>query len=221
MSRSYPSELRSDAKTNLEVVIETLDVRPPSRILEPVSFGDEVARAWFGVMTQACCRNKGDPPTWFRRRYDWGPAEWPVTWSDAIKTSVSDCGLFAALALEAWTVLGESAALVQVVELYNESSCRHWQARWVSRERPPDWLFAPYVYHECVAVLQAPACNVKIRLWDPTNACWMNERASAGYGAVRAVRLFGNPGSPSSVSWNRQSVPVDRWIVLEERHRKT
>src|SRR5829696_6133350 len=61
-----------------------------------------MAREWlFGTdHSQLNGQHRLMGPRWLRKRYEWGPSQWPMTWCQALEQESLDCGALAALTRE-------------------------------------------------------------------------------------------------------------------------
>jgi hypothetical protein len=104
---------------------------------------------------------------------------------------------------------------VQLIERFDSSATNHWNRTWLARASLTDWTLVPYVYHEGVAVLEGNS----VHLWDPTDACWIDDKATAGYAALQAVRICPAIDGPAlsqraSLLWTGREVRIGAWTAL-------
>jgi hypothetical protein len=152
-------------------------------------------------------------PRWLRERFKWGPTRWPIHWCEAVKEKVIDCGVHSALAHEAFTARGLTAFRVQVVQRYSPDSVTQWRLKWQSENASDHWLIDDLIYHEANALLIGPG---EVRIWDSSAGWWLNERQTAGYGSVAAVRVCADPATDVGgvLNWGGNALEINAWSRL-------
>lgn len=195
------------------------------------------ARLWFRARARAEAAMFSGPPVWLRARWRWGPRTWPLHWCEVMHGTSADCGAFACLAAEALGHIGISAWPVQVIEQFNDSAAAAWRHSWDECTGRTSWVFRSLVYHEVVAVSQAggptqeccsgagSGAETPVRLWDPTDSCWVELRPPGSYAGHLAVRVCpGSEGTPAPgpvslrrFAWGRLRLLEGTWVLLPER----
>jgi hypothetical protein len=150
-------------------------------------------------------------PRWLRRKYNWGPSQWPMSWCQAVEQDELDCGALAAVTREVFTARGVLCHSVQLVQQYSEETTNHWSTKWTKHPASTHWIQGALIYHEACAV-QISANE--IRIWDPSAACWVNPKQAGGYGSVLALRLTTDTDDAGLFSWAHHEIPSGEWHVL-------
>src|SRR5215213_1904491 len=151
-------------------------------------------------------------PRWLRRKYKWGPSQWPMTWCHAVEQASLDCGALAAISREIYTVRGVDCHSVQLIQQYSEETTSHWSAKWITHPASTHWIQGALIYHEACAV-QIRANG--IRIWDPSAACWLNPKQFGGYGSTLAVRLTTDTVGVQTFSWAHHEIRSKEWQILQ------
>lgn len=174
------------------------------------------ARSWF-----ACFARSHDLPVtrsqrlagprWLNRCWSWGPSSWPIHWCKVVTQTTIDCGVFAALAREAFRVKGVSAHAGQVIRQLNPESVAHFERLWAGRPGTFGWTADRYVYHEVTVVLADDEAHGMPRamVYDATDGHWLEPDGERGYGRDIAIRA----DLEQHASWGRFSIN-DQWVEL-------
>ncbi len=199
---------------DIRLFVRSCQQRRPSRIsTHKDAECCRIAKAWFLAMDLTLGAGVGliAPPTWIRKRYEWGPTAWPLYWCDAVHSGELDCGALNALSMEALSARGVAVTAIQLVQEFSQSASLHWRRRWESAGRWDGWARGQYAYHEACAILDGPRLDV----WDPTDNAWIEPSASRGYSAVNACRL---PflTTRESVEWRGRRLNPRRWTILTD-----
>jgi hypothetical protein len=170
-----------------------------------------IAREWFSSMDVSLRdSDRYAGPVWLRERYAWGPNRWPLYWCHAVASSGLDCGALAALARHVFSSRGVQALPVQSVHRFPVHNIRHWVSTWEQAGVACEWVSGDLVYHETCAIrLQG-----QIRIWDPTDNCWMAD-SSYGYGSVVALRIVADD---ASVVWEGRELATNEWVSSDLTH---
>ena len=175
----------------------------------------ETARHWFRGMDFAQLNSGGirSGPRWIRKRYDWGPSQWPLHWCDALNAEVIDCGAHAALAQEAFEARGLASFRAQFVQAYDGRAIDQWRTRWDEAEVSDHWLGDRYIYHEGNALF---VDQNEVKLWDGSSGTWLNPGQTRGYGSLLACRLMApsSATNPCYVTWGRHRLYFNEWLKL-------
>jgi hypothetical protein len=154
-------------------------------------------------------------PRWIRDRFAWGPSSWPLHWCEAVESAQLDCGALSALTREIYLQRDVAAVAAQVIQRYSAQTVAHWRRKWRTGFGYFDWLAEDLIYHEVVGVLLNGAV---VKIWDPSNACWIAHDHTRGYGATLEIRLM--PPSPALggavVHWGDRQLRLGSWNDLEE-----
>lgn len=169
------------------------------------------ARAWFHAMDRSHWRGQG-APAWIRRRYDWGPTQWPLHWCEAVAAEELCCGAQAALTIAAFHARGIDAIPVQLVQRYQAHDVPHWHSRWARGGANPAWASEGLVYHEACAVRD----DDRLRVWNPTATAWVAPDHLQGYASVVAIRVGGAVPDARAVSWGSMRLPLGAWASTAE-----
>lgn len=153
-------------------------------------------------------------PRWLRKKYEWGPSQWPMTWCHAVEQDSLDCGALAAISSEIFTVRGVDCFPVQLIQRYSEDTTSHWSAKWTAHPASTHWIQGELIYHE--------ACGVRtraneIRIWDPSAACWVNPKQFGGYGSILALRLTTGATGAQTFSWEHHEIASKEWQILQTK----
>jgi hypothetical protein len=181
--------------------------RVPSTLADHGTACCAEARAWFLAMDRAMWRGQGGP-AWIRRRWDWGPTQWPLHWCEAVEAKELCCGAQAALSLAAFRARAIEAIPVQLVQRYQAHDVPHWHSRWTRGGANPGWAADGFVYHEVCAVLDADG---RLRVWNPTATAWVSPENVSGYGSIVAIRAGGATPDGRAVTWGVLQLPLGEW----------
>jgi len=146
-------------------------------------------------------------PRWLARRYAWGPTQWPIAWCQAVAAEAIDCGVFGAFALEVFRAKGVDAYPGQVLRTYAEASTTHWRHKWAAVPEAFNWIGARVVFHE-VTIVQVTSSVA--RIYDPTDAVWLDPGVRDGHGSHVAVRSE----APVAVTWGAHRLAHGQWTQI-------
>jgi hypothetical protein len=150
-------------------------------------------------------------PRWLRRKYDWGPSQWPMSWCHAIEQESLDCGALAALSRGVFEARKVTCHPVQLIQKYNEDTTEHWFKEWTDHPASTHWIDGELIYHEVCAVETA---ENEIRVWDPSSGWWANPKHVGGYAAVRAVRVITSLSANKTIRWGNHTFQTGGWHVI-------
>ncbi len=150
-------------------------------------------------------------PRWLRRKYKWGPSQWPMTWCHAVEQDSLDCGALAAITREIFTVRGVDCHSVQLIQQYSEETTSHWSAKWTDHPASTHWIQRALIYHEACAVQVG---ENEIKIWDPSAACWVNPKQFGGYGSILALRVTTDSAEVGKFFWAHQEIVPGEWQIL-------
>jgi hypothetical protein len=150
-------------------------------------------------------------PRWLRRKYEWGPSQWPMSWCYAIEQEKLDCGALAALSREVFAARGIRCHAVQLIQKYTEDTTEHWLKEWSDYPASTHWINGELIYHEACAVEVA---QNEIRVWDPSSGWWANPKHVGGYAAVCAVRVMTSPAENKTIRWGDHNLAGGTWQVI-------
>lgn len=170
------------------------------------------ARSWLLCMSKSfefsnTNTQKIIAPTWLNSFYKWGPSKWPIPWCEVVKNKTIDCGVFAAFAKEIFEFSGFEAYSGQVIQHYSQQSLYQIKQNWEAAGYKPKWLTDSCVYHEVCAIRIS---HDEVKIYDPTDALWLDPDKNSGNGAVLSLRLE----LPMSMRWGQHSLAQDQWLDL-------
>jgi hypothetical protein len=199
-------------RADIETVIARWDF-PPSEISDHGRRCCADAQDWFALMDRSSSKDRAAPvtPAWMNHRWTWGAGRWPLHWCQAVRMKELDCGALAAFARRALEGRSVPHATVQLVQLYTDEACAHWERTWSAEGGSTRWLAPPLVYHEAVA-LEHPATG-EIQLWDPSRGRWMDEPEVIGYGTNVAARVWPGPGWKRPLAFGGSTLVDGAWSV--------
>jgi hypothetical protein len=190
--------------------------RVPSSIACHVANCCGMAKAWFTAMDRARWESNGPfpGPAWIRKKWEWGPAKWPLHWCEAVVAARLDCGAFAALSREAFDARRLETAPVQLVQSFPGEAYRHWERMWAARHVWDGWACDGFAYHEATAVFR----DGRMHVWDSTDNVWISPENTVGYAATVAIRL--HPlvhaiGDSHDARWGEHLVPFSVWHTFD------
>jgi hypothetical protein len=169
----------------------------------------EIARNWLTAMDYSQL-NSGSifsGPRWITARYSWGPTKWPIHWCEAVNEKSLDCGAQSAVAHELFKMRGVQSYRVQLVQQFTKDTTRQWAERWSKEDTSIYWIDENLIYHECCAIRIK---KNEIKIWDGSACCWVNSKQFAGYGAVRAVRIF-DERDEGALIWGDHIINANKW----------
>ena len=185
---------------------------PPSLISHHGKSCCEIARAWFTAF-DCSSLNGGSAftgPRWLRQRFEWGPTRYPIHWCDIAKRKTLDCGAHSALAHEIFAGRGVRSFRIQIVQEFSPSAVRQWGTIWDAEDARTDWIDGDLIYHEGCAILPYSG---ELKLWDPSSAWWIDPENIAGYGGIRALRVFA-PHKFKHLKWGEHVITPNEWIIF-------
>ena len=175
----------------------------------------QIAREWILAMDYSQL-NAGDAltgPRWLRHQYTWGPSKWPIHWCEAVTQKTLDCGALADLAHQVFLARGVQSYRAQLIQQFSEQACSQWRHKWEEEECSPHWIKEDLIYHEGCAIRIG---TDKIKLWDASAGWWVNPQQSAGYGSLRALRIFApETDARASFVWGAHLIRPNRWQRIE------
>ncbi len=175
------------------------------------------ALAWFESMDAAGRGEAPDsiPPLWLGQQYAWGPHAWPIHWCEAAAADHLDCGALAAVAAHLMQRRGCAVVRVQLVEMFSSQNVDCWSALWQRADLPCEWAANDIVYHEAVGLVDSET----LRIWDPTDARWLDPDEPRVYGSAHAIRITSEGDMPCKVRWGNNTVATGEWFVLHPQTR--
>ena len=196
------------SKAAKERAINAWTSRSPSCLSHHQDDDCPIAMHWLVAMDRSLGGSIGSSvgPVWLRELFDWGPSHWPLFWCDIPSARALDCGALAAISVAMFRARALTCASVQMVQIFAEHDADHWRRKWSKRNVDTDWMRGPLVYHEGCAVVSA---HGEMRLWDPTDAVWIEPDQIEGYAATVAVRVHGTPGlDQSTLQWGTRLLRI-------------
>jgi hypothetical protein len=126
-----------------------------------------------------------------------------------------DCGALAALGRYAVELAGGVALAVQLVERFDRSAVENWRNAWGDVPGLLPWTWEHLIYHEAIALVDGP----RVSLWDTTDACCIDGKATAGYDSLAALRISPVDGlrarsQLTSVFWQGRWLGLGVWHPL-------
>lgn len=186
----------------------------PSKLVRHDQGCCQCALAWFrGVDAQeSFIDGRWQPPSWLRRRYEWGPARWPIHWCDVPQMERLDCGALAAVAVHLYQMRGHRAVPVQLALRYPVHALQQWSAMWERQGLASDWIAGRLCYHEACGVIH----DSELQVWDPTENRWLEPPSSRNdaFGAVVSLRLFPGDEAQEELQWAGIRVRTGVWRSL-------
>ncbi len=212
-------KVESKHHSELRVAISRWTYSSPSTLLHHGKTCCSIAREWL-FATDKSQLNGHDQlmgPRWLRRRYEWGPSQWPMTWCYAVEQKFLDCGALAALSREVFAARGVTCYAAQLIQRYTEQTTDHWFSEWTDHPASTHWIQGALIYHEACAVEIAPN---EIRIWDPSAGWWANPKQNGGYSSILALRVVTSPGNQvTSLNWGEHEIGPDVWQTVQTRDR--
>lgn len=190
----------------------------PSAMLHHGRSCCSIAREWLFSMdhSQLNGHHKLMGPRWLRKRYNWGPSKWPMTWCQAVEQKQLDCGALAALSREIFVARSVGCHAVQLIQQYTEETTGHWSTKWSHYGASTNWIQRTVIYHEACAV--EIAIN-EIKIWDPSAASWVNPKQIGGYGSILALRLVTNSTQKAKpVTWRHHQIKSEEWQIIKTNY---
>lgn len=197
------------SKTDIRTIISQLHSRSVSTLSRHEDDCCAIAAAWFDTSASAHASTSPGPPVWLRQRWNWGPCQWPHYWCEVMRNETADCGVLAALAHRCFALSGRRGVRVQLLEQFDQSAASHWSAMWSEVPGVEPWIFGEVVYHEAAGVL---ADDGGLRIWDPTDSCWVEARSETGRGAIVALRVVSDEESEPDCQWKQRRLRGNVWI---------
>ena len=112
---------------------------------------------------------------------------------------------------EVFTIRGVKSYRVQLVQRYSRVATEQWSNSWVGDGVPTLWLNKGLIYHEgCATVLG----DNEIEVWDPSSGCWIDPKASDGYGALLALKVNASKKT-RKLTWGKFIIEPNVWRTLE------
>ncbi len=149
------------------------------------------------------------PPTWLRKKFEWGPHPWPLYWCSLPNMKALDCGGLAAVATHLTHMRGQSATSVQLVLRYPSYAAEQWLQMWKRKSLSTSWIANGLCYHEACGVLQGD----HIFLWDPTENRWLDPPMSASdvFASVMAIKVPRLGSGSCSLYWGDIPIHCGIW----------
>jgi hypothetical protein len=202
--------------TELNAALERWRYSPSSVILHHGKSCCTIAREWLFRTdhSQLNGQHRLTGPRWLRKKYDWGPSQWPMTWCQALEQDSLDCGALTALTREIFVTRDVICHSVQLVQQYSEATTSHWSTKWADHPASTHWIHGALIYHE--------ACGVEvgtdeIRIWDPSAGWWANPKQFGGFGSIVALRITTNNGHLGLMRWGEQQIGSE-WQIIEHAY---
>lgn len=186
--------------------------QPTSRLLEHKDPCCKIARCHLLAMARSFDFRitEGQSTTgmhWLQSHFKWGSNPWPLYWCQAMKRKTIDCGVFAEFAKTIFEAKGYEVFHAQIIEKSSNAATAHYANRWIRESGNFEWIGHGFIYHE---ILGVTCPNDTTRLFDPTDAVWLNPRSISGFGCPIAVRSeFFTP-----LLWGPYNLLPDRWTEL-------
>ena len=174
----------------------------------------QIAREWFAGLTRAHQALDGDSLSWTREYWAWGAHSWPLHWCELAATRNIDCGALAAVASEALRVAGTESVNIQTIERFDDSATETWREAWKGYGGG-DWVSGCFACHEVVGVMIDKSPH--LRIWDPTDGCWIEDRPTRGYASAVALRITSDPATSASralFEWRGAIIAPNEWHLL-------
>jgi hypothetical protein len=173
-----------------------------------------IAREWLFSTdhSQLSGQNQLTGPRWLRRKYDWGPSQWPMTWCYAVEQDSLDCGALAAMSRAVFDARGVLCHSVQLIQQYSEDTTSHWSAKWVDHPASTHWIQGRLIYHEACAIALS---GNEVRIWDPSAGWWVNPKQFGGYGSIVAMRVLTEHPVADSFVWGANVIAGNKWEIIQ------
>jgi hypothetical protein len=202
-----------NGKRSPKAVFERWKDWAPSAISHHGRICCEIAREWI-TATDYSSLSGGhmmQGPRWLRHKFRWGPSSYPLFWCGAVRKEMLDCGALAALAHEVFTIRGVKSYRVQLVQRYSRVATEQWSNSWTGDGVPTLWLNKDMIYHEGCATA---AGKNEIKVWDASGGCWIDPKASDGYGALLAIKINASPKT-RTLAWGKYMLDPNVWRTLD------
>lgn len=205
-----------DVDKEIDEAIRRFRQKEPSHILDHGKECCTAAREWFVALDKSFLAYSSilSGPRWIRLRWSWGPVRWPLYWCQIPTSKALDCGALAALARTAFESRGLVTFPVQLIEWFSAQDVCHWRRKWQIVSRSPDWISGNLAYHEACAVVVRES---RIKIWDPTDSCWIGPSKAVGYAATVAARFDVPSSSLEILRWEDVVIHPSVWIKLGKR----
>mgnify|MGYP001069271709 CR=1 FL=1 len=200
----------SDALTKLAQYLPT-----PSRISHHGEPCCQRALAWLhGVDAVNSYRDAHwYPPTWLRKKYQWGPVTWPLYWCSIPEMERLDCGALSDVAVQLYRLRGQRAVGVQLILRYPQHVLAQWSRMWERAGLSPDWIAGEFCYHEACGVVE----GAHLVLWDPTENRYLDPPVFVGetFASVVALKVA-DPvvAVPETLYWGGIPIRYGVWQSL-------
>ena len=213
MSSEIGANARAVGRGELANVLQSLEGRRASILSSHGGQCCDVAGGWFRSMARAAA-NEFDPHPWpVASRWPWGPTRWPLYWCEAVIAKELDCGALAALSAVALSEAGRETLRVQLLQRFSREFTEHWERRWRATPDSQPWIWGDLAYHEVVGL----KAGESLRLWNPTESCWITASAQPQTGRILAMRVLPNEGAgnaPREIYWEGNGIPLGQWAPL-------
>ena len=176
-------------------------------------------------------------PHWLKRKFRWGPVQWPISWCEAVRKRDIDCGVFAAFAREIMSgSLYQQASRTssdhylidehddndeienlqmrfaiypaQIILDQPKTYTEQWSILWAHVSQNISWIGSSSAYHEVCAL--ADLATGRVRIYDPTEAHWLDPVLERGINNVIGVKV----NAPCMLEWGAYLVGQDQWVTL-------
>ena len=210
---NQPVQIENVINTDLNAALGRWRYSSPSLIAHHGKPCCATAREWLFSTdhSQLGGEHKLMGPRWLRKKYKWGPSQWPMTWCHAVEQDSLDCGALAAMSRDVFSARSVVCYSVQLIQQYSEETTSHWSAKWTDHPASTHWIHGALIYHEACAVEIRPK---EIRIWDPSSASWANPKQYGGYGSILALRLATDTVGVQTFSWGYHEIASGEWQIL-------
>jgi hypothetical protein len=207
-------QIENKINTELNAAIERWRYSPSSVILHHGKSCCTIAREWLFATDHSQLNGQHQlmGPRWLRKKYNWGPSQWPMTWCQAVEQDSLDCGALAAVTKEILTARKVGCHSVQLIQQYSEDTASHWSSKWTNHPASTHWIQGALIYHEACAV---EIGKKEIAIWDPSAGWWANPKQFGGYAAILALRLKTDHGHVGKLAWGEHQIVSGEWQIIQ------
>jgi hypothetical protein len=208
------NQIENIIDVELSAAIRRWRYSAPSVILHHGKRCCSVAREWLFSMdhSQLNGHHRLMGPRWLRKKYEWGPSQWPMAWCQAVEQDALDCGALAALSREIYTSRGVGCHAVELIQQYTAETTDHWSIKWNDHPASTHWIQGALIYHEACAVQGA---TQEIKVWDPSAGWWANPKQFRGYGSIAALRVTADHDLLQPLVWGEHAIQCGKWQIIE------
>jgi hypothetical protein len=209
-----PVQIEKIINTELNAAIERWRYSSSSVILHHGKSCCTIAREWLFATDHSQLNGQHQlmGPRWLRKKYNWGPSQWPMTWCQAVEQDGLDCGALAAITREIFAARKVGCHPVQLIQQYSEDTASHWSTKWTDHPASTDWIQGALIYHEACAV---EIGKNEIAIWDPSAGCWANPIQFGGYASIIALRLKTVYGNAGKLTWGQHQIVSGEWQIIQ------